>query len=388
MIMPRWVKVLTCSTFVILWYLALQPIWNNHLQVDIWVFWERLNYYLTHSHSFAGLTGNEILPATLMYMFIPTALIPRGMLNYGNYLPAMLLTNLIILVFHWLIVKDEKTLLILLLGLGPILLFRFDGLVTLLMLGSFLTFTKEKYPISGFLLGLSTGMKVFPIIFVPYLVWILLLKRQTKNLLGFLIFFSEALLLPVMAFLLLGGNLTQIVSALSFHGQKLISIESLPGSLITGWSLLAKGMPPALLPGNGIWAVAGPAALLNRLWMIPIGVVYVLILTRDKMLVKFNWNVPLVIMLLFLVFSKNLNPQYMWWFMAILPFTRPSRLIVVLTFAAALLNQLVFPIFYTAFVDNFFQQNQSYWIFYLLVLRNLGILGIAYLSVKKLWHEQ
>jgi len=111
-------------------------------------------------------------------------------------------------------------------------------------------------------------------------------------------------------------------------------------------------------------------------------------LTRDKMLVKFNWNVPLVIMLLFLVFSKNLNPQYMWWFMAILPFTRPSRLIVVLTFAAALLNQLVFPIFYTAFVDNFFQQNQSYWIFYLLVLRNLGILGIAYLSVKKLWHEQ
>jgi len=217
-------------------------------------------------------------------------------------------------------------------------------------------------------------MKVFPIIFLPYL--LLLLRRRSV----FLIYFLEALIVPILIFFILGGNREQVATALQFHNLKLISIESLPGSLITGWSLLVNGQAPALLAGYGIWAVPGPAELFNYLWLAPIGLVYYLIYRRG--IKVFNWNIPLVLILTFLVFSKNLNPQYVWWFMALLPFVKADRLTWILTLAVALLNQLVYPIFYTTLIEEFYQKNSSYWIYYLLLLRNLGIVAIAYLSLK------
>ncbi|MDZ4228799.1 MAG: glycosyltransferase 87 family protein, partial [Patescibacteria group bacterium] len=269
--------------------------------------------------------------------------------------------------------------------LGPILLFRFDALVTLTLLFSLLAFIKRKFAWSGFCLGLATGMKVFPVIVLPYLLMILIKQKQLKSLLLLLIYFGEALLLPVLIFFLLGGNWQQIIGALNFHNLKLISIESLPGSFITGWSLITTGQPPPLLAGYGIWAIPGPAALFNRLWVVPIGLVYYFIWNQRSK--YFNWSVPLALMLVFLVFSKNLNPQYIWWFMALLPFVKAGRAIWVLTLAVTLLNQLVYPIFYTTLIEEFYQKNSSYWIYYLLLLRNLGIAALAYLSLKTLYPD-
>lgn len=370
-----------------LWIQALIPTWNNHLQVDIWVLWERLSYYLGHNNSFSGLTGNEVLPATLLYLFVPAALIPIGSLSYANYLPAIMLLNLSILGYHWKMASDKWVFLVSLLFFGPILLFRFDGLVTLFLLLGLLMFIKEKYHYAGFWLGLSTGMKVFPIIFLPYLVLILLQKGKKKEILTLLIFFLEALLIPVMAFFLMGGDLEQIASALSFHSHKLISIESIAGSWITGWHLITKGVPPELIPGNGIWAVAGPAAILNHLWIVPVGLAYLAVYLRKSLSRDFDWLVPFTITLIFLMFSKNLNPQYMWWFLAMMPFVKPSKMMFVLVCLAALLNQLVFPLYYTTFVDDFYQQNQSYFVYYLLLARNIILLVVTYMSTRRLLHE-
>jgi len=374
-------------TLMILWWQAQQPAWNSHMQVDIWVMWERLSYWFAHNHSFAGLTGNEILPATLTYLFVPVWLSPAAATNYGNYLPMMMLVNLAILIGHYVIVKQKTILVLSLLFLGPILLFRFDGLVTLFLLLAFLFFEKGGYKMSGWWLGLATGMKVFPVIFLPYLCLILWKQNKIRDMLGLLIFFGEALLLPLLIFLLLGGSLAQVSSALGFHSQKLISIESVPGSLITGWSLLTNGHPPELIPGNGIWAVAGPATFFNKLWMIPIALTYGFVYIRKGLTHKFNWLVPFGFMLIFLVVSKNLNPQYLWWFMALLPFVKPSPVMMGLILVAALLNQLVFPLYYTTFVEDFYRLNQSYWVYYLLILRNVCLLAITYLSVKRLTNE-
>ena len=347
--------------------------------MDIWVWWERVSYWFTN-HSFAWLAGNEILPLTLLYIFIPAGLVPYGWLSYGNYLPAALLINLAVLAGHLFFVKKKPIFLAGLLCLGPILLFRFDALVTLLILLSFSFFIKNRFPEAGFFLGLATGMKVFPVIFLPYLLLIFFKNKQIKSFILFIIYFAEALLLPVLIFFLMGGTSVQITHALNFHSQKLISIESLPGSIITGWSLLTQGRPPALLAGYGIWAVAGPAALFNRLWLVPLGLVYFLIYKRGGK--AFNWNVPLALILTFLVFSKNLNPQYLWWFIALLPLVKVGRLVWMVTLAVALLNQLVYPIFYTTLIESFYQQNQSYWVYYLLLFRNLGI---VYLTWKSLY---
>lgn len=384
MSIPKGLLILSVFTGVLLWWQAQLPAWNSHLQVDVWISWERINYWFSNHNSFFGLTGNEILPATLLYVFIPAGLFASSGVNYSIYLPLAMLTNFVVVASHGYFAKDKVVFLTSLIFLGPILLFRFEPMVTLLMLLSFLTFTQDKFAQSGFWLGMATAMKVFPIIFLPYFCLILLKQKKVKPLFGLLVFFGEAIIISILAFLLMGGSIPQILSALSFHSQKLISIESIPGSIITAWSILTKGVPPTLIPGNGIWAVAGPAEIFNKIWMIPIAISYLFIWKSERLLQKFNYQVPYVLILIFLVFSKNLNPQYLWWFMAILPLVKPSRTVWGLTLVTALLNQIVFPLYYTTFVEVFFREHHSYWIYYLLLLRNMGVVAIAYLGVKEL----
>lgn len=366
------------------------PLWNQHLQVDIWVWFERMQYWFTH-HSFVGLEGSEFLPATLLYLFIPTFLIPFGWFSYANYLPAALLVNLSVVAAHLILVrravsvKQFARFIFLLACFGPILLFRFDALATLTLILGLLFFLRQKYGPAGLFLGLSAAVKVYPIIFLPYLILILWQKRAGKAIATLLIYFFEAIILSVLAFFILGGDYQQILAALNFHNLKSISIESVPGSFLTGWSLLTAGQAPRLISGYGIWAIPGPAALFNRLWVLPVTLIY-FSLWRRRLFKQFSWGVVLSLMLVFLVFSKNLNPQYAWWFMSLLPFVKPGRLIWLLSFAVAILNQLVYPIWYTRLLEEFYQHNQSYWLYFLLLLRNLLIICLAYLSLK-IWYS-
>lgn len=339
---------------------------------------------MQHGNSFAGMTGNEILPTTLLYILFPKWLITQASVNYVDYLSATLIVNLLIIVGTWLVAKNRGLLLAELLCLGPQLLFRFDGMVMLLLILGLVLFERKRVAWSGFAIGVAVGMKVFPIIIVPYLLLILLVKKQWRESIKFLIGMGEALLIPVIAFWLMGGSWEQIQFALSFHNQKLISIESVPGSLITGWGLIKNSMPPELLPGNGIWSVAGPVAIFNKLWLLPVILTYFYLLKRRELLSKLNWRIPLFLILIFLLFSKNLNPQYLWWYMALLPFVKNDRIVIVVSCAVALLNQLVYPVFYTTLIDNFYRNNTDYWIYYLLLLRNIGIITIGYVNLKQL----
>jgi hypothetical protein len=374
--------------FFLMWQMARWPIWNNHLQVDIWVWWERVNFWLEHG-TFAGLGGNEILPLTLLYLFVPLWLIPVGWPSYSNYLPAALTLNLLVLIAHAVLVKNYAAknwpwFSLSLLCLGPILLFRFDALVTLAILAAFISYTKKNFSLSGFCLGLATSLKLFPVIFLPYLVLILFRQKKIRSLVLSIIYFVEALIVPFLAFSLLGGNWQQVAEALNFHNLKLISIESLPGSIITGWSLITQGQPPALLAGYGIWAVAGPAELFNRLWVLPVAGLYFWLWRQKTDMVKFSWVFPFNLMLVFLVFAKNLNPQYVWWFMFLAPFVSLTKVMWLLILLIAFTNQLVYPVFYTQLIEDFYQHNQAYWVYYLLLLRNVAIVALAYLSLKTL----
>lgn len=385
---PKGLFLLCIFTVVLLWWQGQQPAWNRHMQVDVWISWQRISYWFTSNYSFVGLTGNEILPATLLYVFAPVLLFASSALNYTIYLPLAMIINFVVVAIHGYFLNDKTVFLTTLIFLGPILLFRFEPMVTLFMLLSFTSFIKGEYKLSGFWIGLATAMKVFPIIFLPYMSLILLKDKKLKPLLGMWLFFAEALLASVIAFLLMRGSIPQILSALAFHSRKLISIESIPGSIITGWSILTKGVPPTLIPGNGIWSVPGPAILFNKLWIIPVIICYFFVWKSKTLLKKFDYKVPYVLILIFLVFSKNLNPQYLWWFLVMLPMIKPSRTVWALSLMTALLNQIVFPLYYTTFVETFFRAHQQYWIYYVLLIRNIGVMIIAYLGVVELFFDK
>jgi len=385
--------IFTFLVFAVLYCQATNPSWKSHLEIDTWVWYQRIDFFRTHGKSFAGLEGNEILPATLLFLFIPAVFSGLSKIDYGLYLKSALGLNLLILLFHVLLCKKQanfvKTLffLLVLLLIGPIMLFRFDAAVTLLVLLSIWFFKKKNFALSGFSLGWAFAMKIFPIIFLPYFLLVLWFKPKNRlQIIPFLAFFTIPIILSALVFLSLGSTLEQITEALNFHSLKYVSIESIPGSLLTAVYLFFNKKPLPLLGGYGLWGVKSKFVdtlglqFFNYLWILPVGIFYLFLIFKRVFLKKLYLGVFFWTILLFLVFSKNLHPQYIFWFIAFFPFLKIKTkgwvdylAMFFLLSTIALLNQNIYPRLYTAFIENFYYRGQQHEIFYLQLLRNLSI---------------
>jgi hypothetical protein len=84
-----------------------------------------------------------------------------------------------------------------------------------------------------------------------------------------------------------------------------------------------------------------------------------------------------------LAVNKNLNPQYLWWFASAIYPTQPFSWLFA---GCRWIESPGYPIFYTTLIEDFYQSNQSYWVYYLLVLRNLGIGYLTWLILKT-WYS-
>jgi len=396
--------VLVISTILVLFVLyrqAFNPLWRGHLEIDVWVWYQRMEYFFKN-HSFFGLENNEFLPAALIYFFLARLLAGWNNLNYSSYLSATLIINLFVILVAAILVKKNSSsfqtwiFLLLVLFFGPILLFRFDTLVALLVGLSIYLFQRQKLAQAGFCLGWATAMKIYPIILLPYFLLVLTRQFHRRRIFIFLAYFLLALLTPVIIFFLLGGNLRQILTALEFHALKYVSIESLPGSLFTATSIIFKHRPPALLGGYGIWGITTPfiksigLSFFNYLWLYPVGIFYLYLFKNKNLLKQLNVSVLFLLVLLFLVFSKNLHSQYIWWFLSLFPFIKfrsANKLkylfMIILLIFISIFNQLVYPLFYTQFIEDFYQHNFHYEVFYALLLRNLLIVALLIVSLRK-----
>lgn len=369
-----------------LYWQAYQPAWRGHLEIDTWNYWLKVEDFVK-TGSLETKIGNEILPATTLFLLIPSFFISKNPFFYSNYLPVFFALILLTLVYQVFLafrtkqLKNTAIFLLLMFSFGPILLFRFDALAALLAVLSLLAFSQKKYSLSGWWLGLVTSIKVYPIIFLPYLLW-LLVKQQKKAIRPFLAAAIFGGLLPIFIFLLFGGQVHQIIEGLNFHSQKFVSIESLPGSLITAWSVLTKAYPPQLLGGWGVWGIPAPLNFFNNFWLIPIFGFYFYLYRAKKLRPRFNWEIIFCLMLLFLVFSKNLHAQYIWWFLCFYPWLKVDVTRIVLLFFINVFNQLVYPLFYTQFYQGFYQYNQDYPVFYALLIRNFLIVLLLLISLK------
>ena len=367
------------------------PIWNAHLQVDVWVWYERLTSFFKHN-SFIGLKDNELLPATLLYLFPAVLVSGWSTAPYWLYLKATLWVNLLILIGHFIGCRGQNQLVkaglfaLLILAYGPIALFRFDGLATLLVILGLIFWQKQKFSFSGFALGWATGIKIYPVIFLPYL--FLLKRRRLASLKRFILFYLVALLLPVLIFFALGGRWEQVTEALAFHKNKYVSIESLPASILTTLSLLKFHQPMPLLAGYGVWGIDLSfitdlkLQFFNLIWLLPVGIFYLYLFFKKKFFNQLNVEVIFCLTLIFLVFSKNLNPQYVWWFLSLFPLLEFNPLAFVLLLFICIFNQLVYPLFYTQFLEDFYRYNQLYAVFYALLLRNWLIVALLIISLK------
>lgn len=392
--------VSTILALLVLYKLALNPLWRGHLEIDTWNYFLKVEDFIKSGSLFSTI-GNEILPATTLFLLIPGIFIPQPQFYYSAYLPAFFTMIIIVLISHVFLaakygsIKQATIFSLLMFFFGPILLFRFDALAALLVVLSLICFQQKKFLPSALIFGLVTSLKIYPIIFLPYLMLILLAKCQFKLIVSYLISFGLGLILPVLVFFSLGGQFSQITEGLNFHALKPVSIESLPGSLMTISSLLTQFRPPPLFGGWGIWGITTPLiaklglSFFNQFWFLPIFIFYLFLIKNKQYLKKINFGIIFCLMLIFLIFSKNLHAQYIWWFLSLFPFIKFQSakkleylFMIVLLIFISIFNQLVYPLFYTQFIEDFYQHNRQYAVFYALLLRNWLIVNLLILSLK------
>jgi len=395
--------VFTLLVFAVLYCQAINPSWKAHLEIDVWVWYERFSYFCKHL-SFSGLEGNELLPTTLFFILLPAVFSNFSKMSYASYLKAALIINLLVLFLHIALCRKKANFLqtmlflVIVLFVGPIIFFRFDGVITFLVLLAIWFWQKKNLVLSGFSLGWAAAMKVYPVIFLPYFLCIFCFKKNYYRIFYFLTSFLIAIIIPVFIFFAIGGSFEQIFSALKFHALKYVSIESILGNFLTGTSLLFAKKPLPLLGGYGVWGVKSKfidmmgLEFFNYFWVLPVGLFYLFLILKKKFFKKLSVGVLFWMMLLFLVFSKNLHPQYIFWFIAFFPFLKVKQkgktdylMMFFLIIIIAFLTQNVYPRLYTNFIEQFYRRGKQLEIFFLQFLRNLSIVFLLIFSFRSIF---
>lgn len=373
-------------------FLAVQAAWQVHLHTDVNVYFDRVSYFLGHG-SFAGLFNNEYLPGALAFLLaISSPLLVKN--NYEVYTLTLFGANiLLVLVLAGIYRKSGAAggpvvLGLILLFTGPIFLYRFDLYVMLLVIGALFARKKGKNGIALFLLSLGTLTKIFPVILLPYFLMLTGKNRGRAAAVKDLgIFAAWIIVMAAGLSAVLGINFAQLDSTRHFLAQIPVHTESTWAVLLGIGAILRGGF----LRGQGAWGTYGVAPEFTPwpLWFFAgagfaaVGLIYLLIWRRIKKGDGVDVRAAMIVILTFLLFSRVLNHQYLLWFMLLLPMMSSAkwrtvswRINLGLVLAATLLNQIVYPLNYTPWMNELFSGGQKQYLFWLVAVRTALLFAV------------
>ena len=357
---------------VVLSLLGTHPAYFPHLSSDVHVFFERAQFFVEHL-SLGELSQNEYQPGAILYfIFLSPTLLIRNTFGWFNltFVAANIVLIFLLARIYVAYQCEENIYLysLLLLFAGPIVLFRFELLVAVLVCLAFLLWKNGLHLQSAFTLGVATLVKVYPVIFLPYLLLLAWKNEGVRRSLAVLAAFAFGLgaLLAVYV-LVFRARYVDIVSSLQFHAFKPIGLESVWATLFMLKALVRTGTLPEAQAGNGIWgisdsAVLGPSYLYNYIWLLPCGALHLWfyqLIKRTTPLV-FDIRLCLLNMLLFLVFQKVIAPQYILWFVFLIPLLNISGMTdrrgwaenVILVELICFLYQFLYPLNYSLWIEG------------------------------------
>lgn len=392
-----WIALIfsTAALVLLLWTRASDPRWLGHLQIDPVVFQTRAVSFLEHS-SWAHAGTNEYQPGALWF-FVATACGLDDPRNFDDFRHALLIANAILLCLHILLaaVFGEKhtpwVMMILAAATGPILLYRFELLVSLLVLTGWLFWRRGHLNTCGFFLGLAMATKIYPILLAPLLLFGAWISGKIRK--GISSMFAWALGLFGMTFSLLifGAQSQELMSAIKFHINKPFGIDGSLGSLVPILQNILD-IPLRMAPRNGIHGFdsdLGGFATTAITWIwfpIALGVIG-LILRKQRGVGYPNAGDLFVLLGVFAGFGKLMAPQYTWWALSLLPFAPANWLsrkqwttMLVLLISSLLIGQVVYPLNYSEFINSFSAnplENPLFWINSVKNLLWLAAVGIA-----------
>lgn len=382
---------------------AYHPLWRPHLQVDVVTFQMRAVHF-EQTGSWAGMAYNEYQPGALWY-FVGLGALTSTPQQFDAFLTTTVLANLALIAAHFYFFKRHSHpyaphfFLFLLLATGPILFFRFELVVSLLVLWSWQYFRQHRWGVSAGLLGLAVAIKLYPVVLLPLVVAEAARRKNWRQVMLAVPWFMLGLLGPVVLLMLFGASGESIKAGIDFHNLKPVGLEGLWGSGIT---LLQSWLdiPLRITPGYGVHGLTADLPLLsnkllNQAWLLPYGIVMLATAWLFRRRGYTDPGLAFFLLLTFVLFAKVLNPQYVWWYVVFLPLIplswySPRRWVLVLLTAGAslVLTQWVYPLHYSEFLSWFTTQDSSPTLFYLSVLRNVLLVALFALSVLGFWRAR
>ena len=146
-------------------YLGMQKRWLDILIGDLRGTYFAVSSYFWSNGNLTDFVGVSAYPPGANLFFI---MLPAVSLEFNQWL--LIIINCLFLFFIARLTKRPTLLALIILAAGPIILFRFDLLVMFLVVLSLITFRRNKFYLSGILLGAATITKIFPVILLPYFI--------------------------------------------------------------------------------------------------------------------------------------------------------------------------------------------------------------------------
>jgi hypothetical protein len=383
----------------LLWLQSSADVWRGHLQVDPVVYHTRAVDFLDDG-TWSNLESNEYQPGALWYFAAVGWFVGPGY-DFHGFLAAFILSNLLLAALHLVVAgrfgggASFWLMLGLLMAAGPILFYRFELLVSLMVLLCWVFWRKGHFVEAGFLLGVATATKVYPLLLVPLLLYSAWISTDARRA-GFSLFsYACGVFLPLGMFGLWGGSWRDVLASLRFHFDKPFGIDGLLGTIvpIIHWG---AGIPLSMHPRNGVYGFDPdlgqiPNFLFSWFWLPIFCVTLAVVLRRLDKTRLGDAAVLFTLLAVFVCFAKLMTPQYVWWAASLLPLASPgwfSRAewigLVFALLASLVIRQLVYPISYSrlihCFPDNFLGEG----VFWVNGFANLLLLVAVILAIKAL----
>jgi hypothetical protein len=379
--------VLACAAGWVLFQFANHPWWHPHIIVDVVVFCGRAESFFRNGFTWE-LTMNEYQPGALWF-FAGVMGLGGGDKGFARFSETLMFVNLALLALHIFLarafVSRRAAWAILVFGflIGPILLCRFELLVSFFVIVAWILWTRGCYNPAGFFIGVAIATKLYPVLFVPLLLVACWRERGFVRALDSLLHVAWGGLLVVGGLALFGSNLNSMLAAFRFHMDKPFGVEGLLGSTVPLLQYIYD-IPLRMAPRNGIHGFepdifgAYSETLLGWIWVPFVIVVGALILLQKRA----DRCAPADGLFLFIgtyvLLGKLVAPQYAWWalpFLAFIPvkFMGTGRWIwsVALMGVTLLLSQIVYPLNYSEFLDSFKGEAVEGWIFAVNFTKNM-----------------
>lgn len=383
----------TLSVFYVILWQASTPAWKDHLQVDPAVFETRATTFF--SSGWTHLHVNEYQPGALWF-FVIVKWLAGPLSDFNDYLFALHVSNLALLTIM-LIFVDEKvhprsfwTMLALVMFAGPILMFRFEVLVVVLVIASWRLWIRQDLEGSAVLLGLATATKIYPLIILPLLLRSAYVESGMPRVIRVGVSFALGLMMMIGTWALFGGTWVSAWSALYYHLDKPFGIDGLWGGVIPLIQKLA-GADLIMNPRNGVHgfdpSLSEYLSIIASWCWVPVLVLYAVCLWHPRR----GSSCPSALFLFsyigaFVALGKVSNPQYMWWSVSFLPFVSSVEMsnrkmyattgIVTLSLG---LSQVVYPLNYSLLIESFPSSWFENWVFWLNIAKN------AFFAMAVVW---